>query len=243
MNCPKCGTSNATGATVCASCGTAISPSAGTGTSGPHIPEFAKDIITPGLIARVKNIILTPATEWPVIDAEPSSPRAIYVQYVAPLAAIGAIAGFIGNTLIGRSYGFLGTYRTPIVSGLVASVVAYVLAFVGVFLVALIVDALAPTFGAQKDSLKALKVAAYSGTAGWVAGVLLILPSLAIIVGLAGLYGIYLLYLGLPVLMRCPKDKAIAYTAVTFVCMIVVYIVIGAITAAMVGVGSVGIVR
>lgn len=243
MNCPKCGTPNAVGATVCASCGAAMSPSAGAGTSGSHIPEFAKDIITPGLIARVKNIILTPATEWPVIDAEPSSAQEIYMRYVAPLAAIGAIAGFIGNSLVGRSYGFFGFYRTPIVSGLVAAIVAYVLAFVGVFIVALIVDALAPTFGGQKDPLKALKVAAYSATAGWVAGVVLILPSLSIIAGLAGLYGIYLLYLGLPVLMRCPKDKAVAYTAVTFVCMIVVYIVIGAITAAMVGIGSVGIVR
>ena len=241
MNCPKCGAPNAAGATVCSSCGAAMS--AGAGTSGPHVPEFAKDIITPGLIARVKNILLTPATEWPVIDAEASSPRAIYMQYVAPLAAIGAIAGFIGNSLIGHSYGFLAVYRTPIVSGLVGAVVGYALAFVGVFIVALIVDALAPTFGGQKDSLKALKVAAYSATPGWVAGILLILPSLALIVGLAGLYGIYLLYLGLPVLMRCPKDKAVVYTVVTFLCMIVVYIVIGAITAAVIGMGTIGVMQ
>jgi hypothetical protein len=242
MNCPKCGVAVADGAKVCSSCGasTAAGPGA---TSGPHVPDFAKNIVTPGLIERVKNIIMTPATEWPVIDAEASSAQAIYMQYVAPLAAIGAIAGFIGNCFIGRNYAFIATYRTPLVSGLVAAAVAYVLAFVGVFIVAMIVDMLAPNFGGQKDSLKALKVAAYSATPGWVAGIALILPSLSIIAALAGLYGIYLLYLGLPVLMRCPKDKAVVYTAVTFVCMIVVYIVIGAITAAMVGVGSVGYIR
>ncbi len=76
MNCPKCGTPNSDGAKFCASCGAAMSPAApppGGGAHGPGIPEFAKNIITPGLIARVKNIILTPVTEWPAIDAEASS--------------------------------------------------------------------------------------------------------------------------------------------------------------------------
>ena len=96
MNCPKCATSNADGAKFCASCGAAMTPAStspppGGTAQGSGIPQFAKNIITPGLVARVKAIILTPAKEWPVIDAEISSTRAIYIQYVAPLAAIGAI--------------------------------------------------------------------------------------------------------------------------------------------------------
>jgi hypothetical protein len=206
----------------------------GAGTSRPHVPEFAKDIVTPGLIARVKNIILSPMTEWPVIDGEASTPRDIYVQYVAPLAAIGAIAGFIGRSIIGVSVPFTGlTFRTPFVSGLTTALVMYALAFLSVFVVSLIIDALAPTFGGQKDSLRALKVAAYSYTPAWIAAVFQILPSLGIIGLIGSLYGIYLFYLGLPVLMRCPKDKAVGYTAVVFVCVIGISLVIGEVVARM----------
>jgi hypothetical protein len=233
MNCPKCGASNPDDTKFCPSCGAAAtSPGASSAGSTSSIPDFAKTVITPGLIARVKNIILTPATEWAAIDAETTTPREIYLGYVAPLAAIGAIAGFIGRSIIGTNIAFFGTIRTPLVSGLVAAIVMYVLTFVGVFIVAMIVDALAPTFDGQKDSVRALKVAAYSSTPGWLAGILQILPSLGLLALIAGLYGIYLFYLGLPVLMRSSKDKTIAYTAVAFVCVIVVYLVIGAISTA-----------
>jgi hypothetical protein len=209
------------------------------------MPEFAKKIITPGLIARVKAIILTPAQEWLAIEAEETSASAIYIQYVAPLAAIGAIAGFIGRSVIGVSIPFLGTYRAPVVSGLIMAVLMYALTFVSVWVLAFLADALAPTFGGQKDSLRALKVSAYSYTPAWIAGVFQILPSLAFIGLIAGLYGLYLLYLGLPVLMRGPKDKAIAYTGVLCVCAIVLYLVIGMVSAtvmggAMMGLGSYG---
>src|SRR5205814_1553924 len=57
------------------------------------------------------------------------------------------------------------------------------------------------------------------------------------------LYGLYLLYLGLPVLMGCPKDKALGYTVVTVLCAIVVGVVIGLVSTAImwgVGLGSAG---
>ena len=43
------------------------------------------------LIDRVKNIILAPKTEWPVIDCEPGDVVYIFTNYVAILAAIPAI--------------------------------------------------------------------------------------------------------------------------------------------------------
>lgn len=228
MNCPKCSTPNADGAKFCAKCGAAMTPASA-------IPDFAKSIVTPGLIARVKNIILTPLTEWPVIDTETTTPREIYLQYVAPLAAIGAIAGFFGRTIIGVSIPFFGTYRAPIFSGIATAVVMYALTFLSVFVLAFLIDALAPTFGGQKDSLKALKVAAYSYTPAWIVAVFQIVPSLGMIAGIVGLYSIYLLYLGLPVLMRSPKDKAVAYTGVLCLCAIVLYLIIGAVTTSVAG--------
>ena len=111
-------------------------------------------------------------------------------------------------------------------AGLTGAVFAFVFAIVGVFILAFIINALAPTFGAQKDSNKAFKVAVYSYTPAWIAGALQILPALAILGVLAALYGLYLLYLGLPALMKAPQDKAIGYTAVVVVCAIVLSIVV-----------------
>ena len=204
---------------------------------GGGIPKFANGIVTESLISRVKGMIFNPAEEWKQVEAEATDSRAIYMKFVAPLAAIGAIASFIGQSLIGYSLPFLGTFRTPIVTGLIFAAVGYALMFASVFVVTLIVDALTPTFGGQKDSLRALKVTAYSYTPAWIAAVFQIIPSLAWIGAIAGLYGIYLLYLGLPVLMRAPKEKAVGYTATVTVAAIVIWLVLGAIGGAIAGAG------
>ena len=175
---------------------------------------------------RVRNILLTPNTEWPVIAEEPTDKGAVITGYVMPLAAIGAIAGFIGGSLVGMSLPFLGTYRVPIMTGLAGAVFAFVFAIIGVFILAFIINALAPTFGAQKDSNRAFKVAVYSYTPAWIAGALQILPALGVLGIIAALYGLYLLYLGLPALMKVPQEKAIGYTAVVVVCAIVLSFVV-----------------
>jgi uncharacterized membrane protein len=192
---------------------------------------------------RVKNILLTPKTEWPAIEAEPTPTGTVVTSYVIPLAAIGAIAGFVGGSLVGTTVPFLGTYRVPITTGLVGAVVAFCFAVLGVFILAFVINALAPTFGAQKDSNKAFKVAVYSYTPAWIAGVLQILPGLTVLAIIGALYGLYLLYLGLPALMKAPQDKAVAYTAVVVVCAIVASVVmmaIGGLVGAPAALGTIG---
>jgi hypothetical protein len=192
------------------------------------------------IIERVKNICLTPKTEWPVIAGEPTSSGALLAGYVAPLAAVGAAAGFVGLSLVGQSSFFFGTSRLPIVLGLVQAVISFVGAIVAVFVVSLIINALAPSFGAEKNSAMAMKVAAYSYTPALAAGVLRVLPALSTLVILAALYGLYLLYLGLQSLMKSPQDKAAGYTAVVVVCAIVCTFVVGAIGAGIAGAGALG---
>ena len=83
------------------------SASPGSGFDSAKAAEDATQLAR-GIFARVRNILLTPSTEWPVIAAEHSTPGAIYLRYVAPLVAVGAIATFIGTTMIGTSMGPLG---------------------------------------------------------------------------------------------------------------------------------------
>ena len=179
------------------------------------------------LVERAKRILLTPKPEWQVIDAEPATVGELYTQYIIPLAAIGPIARVIGFALIGVHIPFSGvTYRTPIGRALVGALVSYVLALVGVYVLAMIIDMLAPSFGGTTNRMQALKVAAYSSTAAWLAAIFAIVPGLSIL-GILGLYSLYLLYVGLPILMKSPADKAGAYTVVVVLVAIVLFMLIG----------------
>jgi hypothetical protein len=180
------------------------------------------------LVDRVKRILLSPKTEWEVIDAEATTTSELYTRYIMPLAAIGPIAQLIGFSVFGMTLPFVGTYRVPIGSAITHAVVSYVLMLAGTYLLALIIDALAPTFNGQRSQIQALKVAAYSLTASWIAGIFGLVPPLAIL-GILGLYSLYLLYLGLPVLMKAPREKAMAYTAVVVLAAIVPWMIIAAV--------------
>ena len=187
------------------------------------------------IIERVKAILTTPRTEWPVAAAEPASVGGLYAGYIVIVAALPAIASFIKGSLIG--YGGFGiTIRTPFTLGIVAMVLGYVLSLVMTYVVALIVNALAPTFGGQKNQTQALKTIAYAWTAYWIASIGTIVPWLGWLIGIAGgIYSIYLLYLGLPHTMKCPPDKAAGYTAVSVVIAIVLGWIIGLVVAGVVG--------
>jgi hypothetical protein len=183
------------------------------------------------LVDRVKNILLTPKTEWEVIDAEPTTVADLYKGYIMPLAAIGPVAQAIGFSVFGMPVPFLGTYRTPVGTAITQAIVTYILTLVAVFVLALIIDALAPTFNGIPNRIQALKVAAYSYTASWVAGIFMLVPALSFL-AILGVYSLYLLYLGLPILMKAPKEKALAYTAVVILCGIVLFMLIGFAAAA-----------
>ena len=193
------------------------------------------------LIDRVQAILLKPKETWPVIAAEGGDVAGIFTGYVMILAAIPAIANFIGMTVFGIG-GFGITVRVGIVSAILNLVVGYLLTLVLVFVLALIVDALAPTFGGTKNRIAAVKVVAYSMTALWVAGILGLMPALGALGALIGLvWAVYLLYTGLPVLMRASADKAGAYTAVVVVCALVAGVVIGAVTGLFLSRGPMGL--
>lgn len=193
------------------------------------------------LISRAKGVVLAPKSEWPVIAGETDSVAGLYLRYIIWLAALPAIAGFLKGSIIGIGVPFVGTVRVGIFSGLSNMVMQYGLALLSVYLLALLVNALAPTFGGQKDDVQALKVTAYASTASWLAGVLVLVPWLGSLLAIAGgVYAIYLLYLGLPETMRCPAEKAVPYTAVTVIVAIILSLVLGSVIAKISGVADIG---
>lgn len=184
------------------------------------------------LIERCKNILLKPKEEWARIDTEPATVGGLMTGWVVPLAAIGPVAGLIGGLVFGYGWGGV-TWRPSVMGAVTQAIIGYVLMLVSVFLLAKIIDVLAPNFGGQKNDVQAMKVAAYSSTAGYLAGAFNLVPALAILGVLLSLYGLYLLYLGLPRLMKAPQDKAASYTVVTVVAAILLFIVVATVTGAL----------
>ena len=170
-----------------------------------------------GLVARVQGILLRPTAEWDVIDAEPASIQGLFTGYACILAAIPPVA------LVAQHLLFLHWLLIPII---VIAVISYIASLIGVYILGFIIDVLAPSFDGEKNPVQAMKLAVYSYTAAWVAGILNIVPVLGLLAILAGIYGLYLLYLGLPRLMKSPSQKTPGYFIVSLLAAIVVNAVI-----------------
>lgn len=187
------------------------------------------------LIERAKQITLQPATEWPVIAEEAVTVPGLYTSYIAPLAAITPVASFIGMSVIGVGIPFFGSYHVPFFSGIVSAVMSFAIALASIYILALLTDALSPSFGGQRSFNQAFKLMAYSFTPAWLAGILHLIPALGMLAVLASLYSIYVLYLGIPTMMQVAKDKAAGFTAAIVACAIGIGIVTGIVTTAVVG--------
>jgi hypothetical protein len=178
------------------------------------------------LVERAINIIKTPKTEWEAVATEEPNIQQILLGYVLPLALIPTIATIIGWGVIGM-FGF-----TSFTYGIAMGLVQIINAFLSVLIAGFVIDALAPSFGSQKNMGRAVQLVAYSMTPIWAAGILNILPTIGWLAGLIGLYGLFLLYLGLAPLMKTPEDKKVGYLVVSIIILIVVYFVIAAILTA-----------
>ncbi|MEQ1534239.1 MAG: Yip1 family protein [Burkholderiaceae bacterium] len=194
------------------------------------------------IVERAKAITLNPAATWPVIEAEKHDAKSLFVPYLLILAAIPAIGSFIGLSLVGMG-GFGFNFRIPVASGLAMMITTYVLSLVMTFGMGWLASALAPTFGGQSDLVQGLKLAVFGGTPMMLAGVFNILPALSIIGLLVALYTLYVMYLGLPVLMKNPKEKTIVYMVVLIIASIIAGVVLSMVTRAFtpaMGMGGMG---
>lgn len=178
--------------------------------------------IDPALVARVKGILLQPHAEWARIDGEFATTKTLFTRYAMILAAIGPLCGLIGAQLMP-----LGL-RLPITGAVIVAILSYLLSLAAVYVLGLIINALAPTFGGVSDPGQAMKVAVYSWTAAWLAGVFGLVPVLGVLT-ILGLYSFYLLYIGLPLLMKTPDDKKVGYFVVTLILTLIAFAIISAI--------------
>jgi hypothetical protein len=235
INCPKCGSGLNPETRFCHSCGADIIQLL---SEEPANSDFNGDQIStnevswtirneyPGqtnMFKRVKNILLHPKQEWPVIQSELPDYKNIIVSYIGILALIPAIAAFSG-------YGIRGYWMSGIQEGLVQ----YLVSIISIILIAWIVDLLAPSFFSEVNFGRSLQLVAYSLTPGLVAGILLLVPSFSPFVLLISLYSIYLMYTGISLLKKTPLENASGYVGITFVVIILISLILAFIIAGIV---------
>ena len=165
---------------------------------------------------RAKAVLVDPAAAWRGIERDIGDPAYLLSRYVAVLALIPALSSFVGATLIGVVTPS-GVLRADLIDGLFGAVFSYATSCAIVLLLGLIIDLLAPLFGGRRDFEDAFKLAVYSFTPLWLAGIFLLLPGLRFLL-LTGAYGVYLFWLGAPRLTKVPEQQAANFTAVGVVC-------------------------
>jgi len=252
--CPNCGAELKPEAKFCAACGTPIvatttPPVEPTPQPQPNyqqqepVYEQAKEATAAfketitgktNIIQRVINIITKPKDEWQVIATEQPNAMKLIGGYALILALIPAVSAFIKYGIIGMS--FMGYTSRSIGSGIHFGLIQLLSAVIGVYLLAWVIDLLAPSFDSQKNFGRSLQLAVYSSTPQWVAGILLLFSTtMSMLIMVIGLYAIYLLAVGMPVLKGTPKDKVVGYVALTIVAMIVIGLLLALILGAILG--------
>ena len=170
-------------------------------------------------VARVKAILIDPAAAWRGFEKDIGDPAYLLSRYVAVLALIPALSSFVGATLIGVVAPSGTILRTDLIGGLFGAIFSYAASCAIVVLLGLIIDLLAPRFGGRRDFEDAFKLAVYSFTPLWLAGMFLLLPGLRFLL-LTGVYGIYLFWLGAPRLAKVPEQQSANFTLVIVICAV-----------------------
>ena len=170
---------------------------------------------------RAKALLFDPALEWQRIEQEGADPAFILSHYVAILALIPALFSFVGASVIGVADSGGATQHASIFNGLFGAIFGYVMSCASVLLLTLIVDLVAPLFSGERSFDNAFRLAVYSFTPVWLAGIFLILPGLHFL-ALTACYGAYILWLGVPRMMKAPTRRALNFAAVIAICAFVV---------------------
>lgn len=168
-------------------------------------------------VLRPITILIDPFAEWAKIEKESADPAALMFGYVAVLALVPAVFEFIGASVVGSVVPRIGPVHAPMLYGLLGAIFAYLESFVLVLVLGLVINLAAPFFEGRRDFASALKLAVYSYTPVWLAGIFMLLPGLRFLM-LAGFYGAYVLLAGLPLMMKSPARKSPGFAALIVAC-------------------------
>ncbi len=182
------------------------------------------------VLTHVLGIFTNPTRQFEEIRDKDCTVKNCYMSHVLILAAIPAIAGFIGATQIGWTPGASSqsAAKLTVGSALQMCLAAYFAALAGIYIIGRSVHWMASTYGIENpDEGKCIMMVAYVATPMLVAGVLGLFPSLWLyMTGLlaAIAYSTYLLYTGLPVVLGLPSDRGFFFSSAVLTVVLVVFV-------------------
>ena len=256
--CTNCGAEIREGVKFCPSCGTQLKTDEAATSNAVNSPPARQPVYVPpppvyqappqqrfdepvygtshsNLIQRAINIIIKPKDEWQVVATEKPDTIKLLFGYALILAAIPAIASFIKFGLIGVT--FWGYTSRSIASGIQTGLIQLISAVIGAYLLAWVIDLLAPSFDSEKNLGRSLQLSVYASTPQWLAGILLIFGAgLSVLIMLVGLYAIYLLAIGMPIIKKTPKEKVVGYVVVVIIALIIISFVVALVIGAIMGI-------
>lgn len=192
------------------------------------------------LLIHAKGLLTQPKQEWESIRQENTSTGDLFRYYVLILAAIAPIAGLIGTTQIGWSFGIGNTVKLTFGSALKITVAYYFAILVAVVCIGKLVQWMSETYGSKVNLNLCMALAAYTATPLFLVGILQIYPVMWLnyVIGLPALaYTVYLLYLGTPIVMDIPSERGFLFASAILAVGLVALVGILAATVVLWGMG------
>ncbi|WP_432471112.1 Yip1 family protein [Amphritea sp. HPY] len=167
-------------------------------------------------IQHMWGVLYDPKHEWQDIRKEHYSMMHCFLSQISILAAIPALALFIGTTQIGWSVAGGEFVKLTMGSAFMAAVAFYAAMWVAVGFIAYVIHWMEKTYGGNVTIDECMVLTTFTATPMFLAGIVGLYPVLwlNVIVGLAAVcYTVYLLFTGVPEIMQIPEDRAFFFSA------------------------------
>jgi hypothetical protein len=165
---------------------------------------------------HIAGILKDPKNEWTLIEEEHYSAKTVFLTQISILAAIPAIALYIGVTQVGWSVAGQEPVRLASSSALGSAVLFYFAMWGAVAFIAACMHWMEKTYGGEVSLDECLVLTTVTATPLFLSGISFLLPILWLNVAVAGaalVYSVYLLYSGTSRVMKIDEDRAFMFAS------------------------------
>ena len=165
---------------------------------------------------HIAGILKDPKNEWALIEEEHYSAKTVFLTQISILAAIPAIALYIGVTQVGWSVAGQESVRLTSASALGSAVLFYFAMWGAVAFIAACMHWMEKTYGGEVSLDECLVLTTVTATPLFLSGISFLLPILWLNVAVAGValvYSVYLLYSGTSRVMKIDEDRAFMFAS------------------------------
>lgn len=187
--------------------------------------------MTKRAVDTIKNVIISPETEWDLIARDTITLPALTRRYILPLALVAPVATIVGMHVFDLSWSAKAGYAVPRDRIWNVGLTNFALEVLTVFLIAATFYGMARTEGIRCSFISATKVAIFGAAPLMLSGVLLILPMSVIACMAVMVYSMVLYYDGVQRVLGIHPDNAAIFVALSMAIMCLISTFVGGIAA------------